>query len=328
MNRPTALLTALALVFSAPLTLSAQRDGAPPKAKAKTRVQITLDENGREIGRDTVKVDPREAEARALAEEARKLAEETRQQADAARARADVLRSRADSLRVNLREEPDAQLRAELSMELRRAMEESERALRELERSHRMRELMGAHGRTFDFRFPSEFRMEMPRIESWEMHTPDVNGMHVPRAPRVPRAPMRPGQRLWIHAGPETEVDEKDLSNDSTEIRQYTITRRKGQGADAFSFGPHTWSPRVPNVVKLRLEDNRKKAQIWIKLEGGQHVITLTDAAGKVLLTETVNGKGNFERDVKLPADARKPLTLEVKRTDGERTFNYKVTED
>ncbi len=319
--RPHRIVSMALIALLAGAQASAQTPAPKPAPRAKAelparRVIIQLDAQGREIGRDTVTVDPNEEAQRRLAERARALSEEARELAEQAREQAQRQRERADSLREDVRIEIAD---AEIEHALRESMREMERASRALER-----EIRG----------------------SVRVYPDRLIELDVPRPPRPARAPRAwgnsPRKRIWIQAGPETDVDEKDLSNDSVEVRQYTIRRKKGAssqnfegwGENGFTFVPGApIPPHAPNPRALASLDIVKGAKgdiatVRVKLEGGEHSITVTDASGKQLLEEKVTGSGRFERELKLPAGTKRPLTLDVKRTDGGSNYTVKIVED
>lgn len=320
-----AIIALIALLAGAQASAQTPAPKPAPRAKAELptrRVIIQLDAQGREIVRDTVTVDPNEEAQRRLAERARALSEEARELAEQAREQALRQRERADSLREDVRIEIAD---AEMEHALRESMREMERASRALEREIR-----------------GNIRVYPDRLIE----------LDVPRPPRPARAPRgwgnSPRKRIWIQAGPETDVDEKDLSNDSVEVRQYTIRRKKGASGSGYDvwgdegyalMPPSPLAPLSPGplakldmsiVATLDITKGAKGdvATARVKLASGEHRITVTDASGKQLLEEKVTGAGRFEREIKLPAGTKRPLTLNVKQTNGSSSSSITVVED
>jgi hypothetical protein len=278
-----------------------------------------------------VQVDPNEEAARQVAADARRLAAEARRMAEASREQASLLRRRADSLRQNMRAEMDdenySERQQEAQLAMRRALQEAERATREAERSLRMQHFIQGHS--------------LPSLEWREQIWPDFEGsiLQPARPPRPPHAPGSPRKRIWINAGPETEVEEKDLSTDSVEVRQYTLRRPKSGGQDGpIGIGDRydrmhetitlNSGTRSKDMARLTLAPDGLSATVWVRLAGGTHEIRLSDANGKVIMEERAEGRGNFEREVKLPKGTAKPLKLRMERREGESRSVVEINKD
>jgi hypothetical protein len=302
----------------------------PAPGSASRRVIITQDDAGRELRRDTLAVDPREEAVRELAASSRNLAEKARAQADALRENAERLRRTADSLRANSDE-----LSLDSARELDLAQREIERAHREAERAIREAEKPLNNSSNFWARdFERAFDRGYQNLEN-SFH------MAVPRPPRAPRPlsgrsleGLGPNSRIIIQDDAEVDVDEKDLSNDSVEVRQYTTRRKKGADSSARSYSyvmPAYPMPPIPPtrpIATIDVSNDNKKATVYINLQGGEHTIRLTDANGKELFSTKISGRGRFERVVDLPSGTKKPLRLEVNRKDQGNDWSYVITED
>lgn len=320
---------ALATLLIASSSLFGQATKPSSSGSASRRLIITQDAAGRELRRDTVAIDPREEAVRELTAASRSLAERARAQAEGLRGNAERLRRKADSLQAN---GDELSLQAERDLEF--AHREIARTLREAERAMRDAERAASPSQNW------VYDIERAVDRSYQDIDHSLR-MTIPRPPRPPRSlrgqlgeTYGPTRRIIIQGDAEVDVDEKDLSNDSVEVKQYTTRRKKGSGSSSRSYSyvmPAYPTPPMPPtrpIATIDVSSDNKKATVYFNLQGGEHTIRLTDANKKELFSSKISGRGRFERVVDLPSGTKKPLRLEVTRKDQGNDWNYVITED